>query len=164
MKRTVEEYMTLPYTIEITPDEDSYFVKIKELEGCMTVGESKSDALAMIEDAMREWLAVAIEDGIEIPLPETMQADRYAGKFPLRLPKTLHRKLAENAEKDGVSLNQYMVMLLSERNALADIKRMLAERDPQPCDEPEVEPAMTYTGESCKILPFHKRLLNVVGA
>jgi len=163
MKKTVEEYMSLPYAIEITPDEDSYFVKVKELEGCMSVGDSKTDALTMIEDAMREWLAVAIEDGIEIPLPEAMQADRYAGKFPLRLPKTLHRKLAENADKDGISLNQYMVSLLSERNAFAEIKRMLAERDPQPCDEPEVEPAMIFTGENCKVLPFHRQYLRVVG-
>ena len=164
MKRTVEEYMNLPYTIEITPDEDSYFIKIKELEGCMSVGESKFDALAMIEDAMREWLAVAIEDGIDIPLPETMQADRYAGKFPLRLPKTLHKKLAENAEKDGISLNQYMVMLLSERNAFAEVKRLLVEREPQSCDEPEVEPAMTFTRESCKVLSFYKHQLKFVGA
>ena len=31
MNRAIEEYMSLPYTIEITPDEGSYFVKIKEL-------------------------------------------------------------------------------------------------------------------------------------
>lgn len=124
MKRTVEEYMTLPYTIEITPDEGTFFVKVRELEGCMSIGEMKTDALAMIEDAMREWLAVAIEDGIDIPLPEAMQTDRYSGKFPLRLPKSLHRKLAVNAEKDNVSLNQYMVMLLSERNAIREVKKI----------------------------------------
>lgn len=129
MKRTVEEYMALPYTAEITPDDGSFFAKVKELEGCMSVGENKADALEMIEDAMREWLAVAIEDGIEIPLPEAMQAGRYSGKFPLRLPKSLHRKLAENAEKEGVSLNQYMVALLSERNAVAEVRRLLAERE-----------------------------------
>ena len=123
MKKTVEEYMALPYTIEITPDDGSFFVKVRELEGCMSVGETKTDALAMIEDAMREWLAVAIEDGIDIPLPESMQADRYSGKFPLRLPKSLHRKLAKNAEKDSVSLNQYIVMLLSERNAIREVKK-----------------------------------------
>lgn len=33
MTKTVEEYMTLPYTIEITPDDGSFFVKVKELEG-----------------------------------------------------------------------------------------------------------------------------------
>jgi predicted RNase H-like HicB family nuclease len=164
MKRTVEEYMALPYTIEITPDEGSYFVKIKEFEGCMSVGNTKADAMAMIEDAMREWLAVALEDKLDIPLPEAMQPDRYSGKFPLRMPKMLHKKLAESADSDGISLNQYMIMLLSERNAFAEVKRMLVERAPQPCEEPEVEPAMTYTGASCKVLPFYNRQLKVVGA
>lgn len=45
MKKTVKEYMKLPYSIEITPDDDSFFVKVKELEGCMSVGESRADAL-----------------------------------------------------------------------------------------------------------------------
>jgi predicted RNase H-like HicB family nuclease len=127
MKRTVEEYMALPYTIEITADEGSYFVKVKELDGCMSVGESREDALAMIEDAMRGWLDVALEDGLEVPLPETQQEGRYNGKFPLRLPKSLHRKLAEAAERDKVSLNQYLVMLLSENHSLHQVKKMLAD-------------------------------------
>lgn len=69
MTMTVEDYLTLLYTIEITPDDGSFFVKVKELEGCMSVGTTRADALAMIEDAMQEWLAVAIEDGSGIPLP-----------------------------------------------------------------------------------------------
>lgn len=125
MKRTAEEYMALPYAIEITPDEGSYFVKIKELEGCMSVGDTVAEAVTMIEDAKRDWLTAAIEDGIDIPLPEAMQADRYSGKFPLRMPKSLHRKLAESAERDGVSLNQYLVTLLAERNALHEVKTLL---------------------------------------
>jgi predicted RNase H-like HicB family nuclease len=123
--RTVDEYMGLPYTIELTPDDGSFFVRVKELDGCMTVGETMADALAMIEDAKREWLHAAIKEGIDIPLPEAMQADRYSGKFPLRLPKSLHRKLAESAERDGVSLNQYLVTLLAERNALHEVKKLL---------------------------------------
>jgi antitoxin HicB len=129
MRKTVEEYLALPYTIEIIPDDDSFFVKVKELEGCMSVGETRTDALAMIEDAMQEWLAVAIEDGVEIPLPESLQEDRYSGKFPLRIPKLLHRKLAEAAEENRVSLNQYLVMLLSEKHALHQVKKLLSERD-----------------------------------
>jgi antitoxin HicB len=132
MIKTVEEYLALPYTIEITPDDGSFFVKVKELEGCMSVGETRTDALAMIEDAMQEWFTVAIEDGIDIPLPESLQEDRYSGKFPLRLPKVLHRKLAEAAEQNKVSLNQYLVMLLSEKHALHQVKKLLTERDTLP--------------------------------
>lgn len=163
MKKTVEEYMALPYAIEMTPDDGGYFVKIKELEGCMSTGESKADALAMIEDAMRGWLAAAIEDGIDIPLPEVMQEDRYSGKFALRLPKSLHRQLAEGSEKDGVSLNQYLVTLLAERNSLAEVKKLMADFKNVPCEEPEVEPVLTVTGESRKMLARHQRYLKVVG-
>lgn len=136
MKRTVEEYMALPYTIEITPDEDTFFVKIKELEGCMSIGETKAEALTMIEDAMREWLLVAIEDGIDIPLPEAMREDRYSGKFPLRLPKSLHRTLSEGADQDGVSLNQYLVMLLAEKHSLHQVKKLIAVCTERVCEDP----------------------------
>lgn len=125
MKRTVEDYLALPYAIEIIPDGDSFFIKVKELEGCMSVGETRAEALEMIDDAMRAWLAAALEDGVSIPLPAAIQLKSYSGKFPLRMPKSLHRKLAESAEKEGVSLNQHIVALLAERQALAEVKRLL---------------------------------------
>lgn len=62
-------YLSLPYTIQLTPDIDGYwFAEIPLLEGCMTNGESQTDALAMIEDAKRAWLTTALE--LEIPIPE----------------------------------------------------------------------------------------------
>lgn len=65
--------MSLPYTIMLTPDEVAgWFVKIKELPGCMTQGETREEALEMIDDAMEGWLYVSIESGFEIPLPEDM--------------------------------------------------------------------------------------------
>lgn len=124
--KSVDELMKLPYTVEITPDDGSYFAKIKELDGCMTVGETMAEALAMIEDAKHTWLTAAVEDDIEIPLPESMQAERYSGRFALRLPKSLHQQLAKGAERDGVSMNQYLVSLLAERSPLAEVRRLLA--------------------------------------
>lgn len=159
MKRTVEEFMALPYAIEITPDDGSFFVKIKELDGCMSVGDTIAEALAMIEDAKREWLTAAREDGIDIPLPESLQVDRYSGKFALRLPKSQHRQLAEGAERDGVSLNQYIVTLLAERNSLAEVKRLLAELSPAANEVPEVETAMTFTTKSPNVVPFLRRVV-----
>jgi predicted RNase H-like HicB family nuclease len=125
MKKTVEEYMKLPYAIVITPDDGSYFVKVKELEGCMSVGDTKAEALEMIDDAMRGWLEIALEDGLEIPLPEALCEDKYSGKFALRMTKSQHRKLAEGAEQEGVSMNQYMVGLLTENNAQQEMLRLL---------------------------------------
>lgn len=162
MKRTVEEYMGLPYTIELTPDEGSYFVKVKELKGCISVGATKAEALEMIEDAMQEWIAAAIDDDIDVPLPMSSTDTRYSGKFPLRLPKSMHRDLAQGAEEDGVSLNQFIVMLLSEKHAIHKVKKMLSALEDPSCEEPEVDPVITFTADSRKILPFHRNL-KVVG-
>jgi antitoxin HicB len=69
-------YMNLPYTIEIIPYQDGgFFAKIKELEGCMTEGETLEETLKLLEDAKRAWLEAALEDGLEIPLPESMKKE-----------------------------------------------------------------------------------------
>jgi predicted RNase H-like HicB family nuclease len=70
--KNLEYYLSLPYTIELTPDVDGYwFAEIPLLEGCMTNGESREDALAMIDDAKRAWLETALELGLTIPEPES---------------------------------------------------------------------------------------------
>jgi antitoxin HicB len=38
-------------------------VRIKELAGCMSYGSTAEEALRMIDDAMRGWLEVELEDG-----------------------------------------------------------------------------------------------------
>lgn len=113
MKKTVEYYINLPYTRELTPEaEGGWFVRIKELPGCMTFGNTPDEALRMIDDAMRGWLEVELEDNSFIPEPREEEA--FSGKFNTRVPKSLHRKLVEAADQDGVSLNQWINTALSE--------------------------------------------------
>ena len=124
--KTFEEYMRLPYRLEIVPDaEESGFVaSYPELPGCITCGETIAAVAANAEDAKKEWIKAAIEEGIEIAEPES--ADSYSGQFKLRLPKTLHKTLAEDSKKEGVSMNQYCVYLLaknSEREHIALSKK-----------------------------------------
>ena len=116
--KTIDEYMALPYSMEFIPDTDEggYVVSFPDLKGCLTSGETIDDAVRNAEDAKREWLAAAIESGIEIPVPDT--DDDYSGQFKLRIPKSLHRQLALNARREGVSMNQYCVYLLSQGNAV----------------------------------------------
>ena len=56
------------------------------------------------------------EEGIEINEPDSIED--YSGQFKLRIPKTLHRKLAQHARKEGISMNQYCVYLLSRNDVL----------------------------------------------
>jgi antitoxin HicB len=100
-------YRSLPYTIEMTrEDATTWFVRVVELPGCISEGDSPAEAIEMIHDAMAAWLEVALEDGREIPEPKPI--DEYSGKFVVRVSRSLHRDLVEAAERDEVSLNQYI--------------------------------------------------------
>lgn len=116
MKKTIEYYNSLPYTKELVKGEDGYLARIKELRGCISQGDTEEEALEMLADAFISWIEAALEDGIDIPLPESMQDEKYSGRFALRMPKTLHAELARQSEKEGVSLNQYIATLLAARN------------------------------------------------
>ena len=115
IKKDLEYYMSLPYTITVTPHNDEsgfYYVgSVLELDGCHSDAETKEELLEGMAIAMRGWLESCLENNIPIPEPKT--ADDFSGKFTLRLPKSLHQKLTLAAEKEGVSLNQYALYKLS---------------------------------------------------
>ncbi|MGN0728021.1 type II toxin-antitoxin system HicB family antitoxin [Treponema sp.] len=114
--KTLEEYMKMPYKLEIIPDteESGYVASYPELPGCITCGETITSAVANAEEAKKEWLLAAIEENTEIAEPGSF--DSYSGQFKLRLPKTLHKTLAEDSKKEGVSMNQYCVYLLAKNS------------------------------------------------
>jgi predicted RNase H-like HicB family nuclease len=112
---TVKEYLELPYHIIIQRlvDEsgDYYFATVLELDGCMSHGDSYDEAFKNIQEAMEGWIETKLEGGFSVPVP--INESQYSGKFVLRLPKSLHARLAMEAEKEGVSLNQYALYRLS---------------------------------------------------
>ena len=121
MEKNLAYYLSLPYTRELIPDpEGGWFVRIKELPGCMSQGETPGEAVEMIADAMEVWLDVALDHGMAIPEPRW--DEEYSGKFVVRVPKSIHRRLAERADEDGVSLNQWIVAALAE--ALGETKKL----------------------------------------
>ena len=115
--RTVDDYMRLPYRMEIVPDtlEGGYAVRFPELPGCLTCGSTTEEAVRNGEDCKREWLTAAIEDGIAIPEP--VSDEEYSGQFKLRIPKSLHKSLAEHSKAEGISMNQYCLYLLTKNDA-----------------------------------------------
>ena len=115
--KTIEEYMQLPYRLEIVPDtEESGFVaSYPELPGCLTTGETMTDAAMNALDAKRAWLEAALADGVPIAEPVGSSAtNAYSGQFKLRIPKSLHRTLAERSRAEGISINQYCLYLLAK--------------------------------------------------
>lgn len=111
-------YMNLPYKLEIVPDrvEGGFAAKYPELPGCITCADTLEQLFINAEDAKKAWLEASMEDGIIIPEP--MQENAYCGQFKLRMPKSLHKSLAEHAKLEGVSMNQYCLYLLSKNDAV----------------------------------------------
>ena len=116
--RTIEDYMAMPYRMEIVEDSDEggFVASYPDLPGCISCGETVEAAPANAQDAKRAWLEAAMEDGIAIREPDSL--DDYSGQFKLRIPKSLHRSLAEHSRREGISMNQYCVYLLSRNDAV----------------------------------------------
>ena len=118
MMRTLSEYMALPYRMEVVEDADEggFVVTFPDLPGCISCGESIEAAVTNAMDAKKAWLKAALEEGISIREPDTLED--YSGQFKLRLPRSLHRSLSEHSKREGISMNQYCLYLLSKNDAL----------------------------------------------
>lgn len=58
--------------------------------------------------------AEAMDDGTTVSLEEFRKSlEDYSGRLVLRIPRSLHKRLKEQADIEGVSLNQYMLYKLS---------------------------------------------------
>ena len=115
--KTLEYYLSLPYKLELVPDteEGGYAVSYPELPGCVTCGDTLETAANNAEDCKREWLLSALVEGMSIPEPSDV--GEYSGQFKLRIPRSLHKALAEHSRAEGISMNQYCLYLLAKNDA-----------------------------------------------
>jgi len=114
-KKDINYYTGLPYniTIQETHDEsgDYFYARVLELDGCQSHGNTIDETYENIREAMKGWLEIKLEYGDEIPEP--IFDNTFSGKFNLRIPKSLHKRLVVEAQAEGVSLNQYALYKLA---------------------------------------------------
>lgn len=127
---TLEEYLALPYRITLTPDADEdgvtgWVAEIPDLPGCVSQGATPEEAVERVRDAMAGWVSVALQDGLDIPLPR--REPTHSGRVLVRMPPTMHAYLVDLAEQEGVSLNQLIVTALA-----FDAGRRSAKREAAP--------------------------------
>ena len=51
-------------------------------------------------------------------IPQPDKADKYSGQFKLRIPKSLQKTPSDHAKREGISMNQYCMYLLSRNDAI----------------------------------------------
>ena len=125
------DYLKQPYQRVLTPeDEGGFSAEIPEFPGCYAEGETTEEALKNLEEVALAWLEAELESGRDIPQPWKCQ--EFSGRFALRMPKFLHNELVRSAEREGTSLNQYMVTKLSARCKEDELIEQLYQRLHQP--------------------------------
>jgi len=84
--------------------------QVEELPGCTADGATPEQAAAGVEEAMRQWIAAARAEGREVPKPRSAS---HSGRLLVRMPQSLHADLARAAEREEVSLNQFITSSLA---------------------------------------------------
>ena len=103
----------MKYSVSIVwSEEDKGFIAvIPEFKNLSAFGETYEEALKQAEVAADGYIGTLKEENL--PLPEPNKLSDYSGQIRLRMPRLLHQVLAEEAVRQDVSLNTYMVSLLS---------------------------------------------------
>jgi RNA polymerase sigma-B factor len=104
-----------PYRISVVRDHGNsegreWTAHVEELAGCEAYGDTAEEAIRGIEAAIEEWIEDALAKGRELPDPRPTPS--YSGRLMLRMPRSLHAALSDAAERDEVSLNQFIASSL----------------------------------------------------
>lgn len=122
LENTAAAYLKLPYFRGYVPEDDGTFrAEVLEFSGCIATGDTAAEAIACVEEAAKEWIVAALSQGQKIPDPA--ENTEFSGKLVLRLPRSLHKKSARFAERDGVSLNQLIITSLANYVGQSEVRK-----------------------------------------
>ncbi|WP_376692020.1 toxin-antitoxin system HicB family antitoxin [Wenzhouxiangella sp. EGI_FJ10409] len=92
--------------------QELFEARVRELPDVVDFGDTWEEAYELAVDTIETTAKIMAERGRRMPEPAIVEDD-YSGRVTLRVPKALHRRLAEQAQHESISLNQYLVSLLA---------------------------------------------------
>ena len=116
-------YLSLPYAVEIRPlpdaDGGGFHACIPRLGRYSAVGdgETAEEAYADLRAALPSLISGWLTRGVSVPEPDATPEEAaalYSGKLALRVPKSLHARVAARARREGVSINQFIATTLAQ--------------------------------------------------
>ena len=113
------------YSIRIvwSDEEGGYIATSPEFKDLSAFGATAQEAAAQLESVVLVAIETYRKSGWTLPKP--LRVHEHSGQLRVRLPKSLHGLLADEAERDGVSLNTLIVTLLSLRAGEAAASRQI---------------------------------------
>ena len=93
--------------VAYSDEDEGYIATVPELPGCSAFGDTEEEAIKEVKIAASLWLSAAKKAGR--PIPEPIVEKKFKGRFPLRIPEDIRRRLELEAKRQGVSLNQLIL-------------------------------------------------------
>lgn len=92
----------------VVDGEELWRATVREFPDLAEFADTREEAIDLAMDAIETLKKAAEDEGGEFPEPFEDE-EEYSGRVTLRMSKSMHRVTAERAEREGVSLNSYIV-------------------------------------------------------
>ena len=131
-------------------DELLFKATVTELPDVATFEKTFEDAYILAIDAIESLYESSVEENRPFPVAISQaESSEYSGRLTLRMPKWLHAQLGGQSEADGISLNQYLISLLSAAGSINALVHEASEK-------------IVSNSATPRVL-IHKRTFGVVG-
>lgn len=120
--------LSMRYGVHVHRDEnDEGFVAVcPAFPSLSAYGETREEAVHELQVVLEGAVATYQEEGWPLPDPdEPRERSLPSGEFRVRLPRTLHRRLAQRAEEEGVSQNALVVAYVADGLGREDMLRLV---------------------------------------
>lgn len=98
-----------------SPEDECFVATTPEFPHVSAFGDSWQEALDDLHGVLQDVTEAYREDGRPLPQPLPKEPpDLPSGKFQVRIPRLLHKRLADAAKRDGVSQNSMLISLIAD--------------------------------------------------
>ena len=91
------------YQVGWSQEDEQFVATVREFPSLSWLEDSRDEAEKGILSLVEEVLADLLKSGGPIPQPLGMR--EFSGRFNVRISPSLHRRLVQEAENEGISLN-----------------------------------------------------------
>lgn len=99
------------YRVFWSKEDDEFVATVAEMPLLSWLAPTQTEALEGLRQVVEDVIADMQECGEAVPKPFSEKS--YSGKFVVRIPPELHRRLAIEAAEEHVSLNQLVTTKLA---------------------------------------------------
>ncbi len=103
--------MKYAIVVAFSEEDKGYIATVPELPGCSAFGDTEEEAIKEVKVAVSLWLFAARKAKRKIPEP--IVEKMFNGRFPLRIPEDVRRRLELEAKRRGVSLNDLILQKIA---------------------------------------------------